>query len=70
MNETTYSTKEIAERYGKFEAEKLTRRGYPTTFIRAERVTVKGVLHLDGTTAADQSYYATDDVRWIAIFSE
>jgi len=67
---TTYSTKEIAEKYGRLEAEKLTRRGYPTTFLRAEEITRRGVLHLDGSCPSEQSYYATDDVRWIAILSE
>jgi hypothetical protein len=66
---TTYSTKDQAERMGRIEADKLTRRGYPTTFIRAEQIMIEGALHLDGTTKDDQTYYKSDDIRWIAILS-
>jgi hypothetical protein len=68
MNKITYSTKEQAERMGKIEAEKLTKRGYATTFVRAEQVVIKGALHLDGVPS-EQQYVATNDIRWTAILS-
>jgi hypothetical protein len=65
---TTYSTKEQATRMGKMEAEKLTQRGYPTVFVRAEQVIVEGALHMDGTVPSDTHYYASNDVRFVAVY--
>lgn len=68
---TTYSTKEQAERMGKAEAEKLTRRGYPTTLIEVRPVAI--VTEARFYTMGDQdSTWTTkpcSESRWEAVLS-
>ena len=68
MSNTTYSTKEQAEKYGKIEADKLTSRGYPTTLIEVRKVT-KTILALEGQSPSEMGYMAVSREGWEAILS-
>ncbi len=65
---TTYSTKEQAERMGKLEADKLTRRGYPTTLIEVRPVRIEA-LALDGQSPSEMCYIKIASDRWEAVLS-
>lgn len=66
---TTYSTKEQAERMGMVEADKLTLRGYPTTLIEVRLVQIEG-LALDGQSPSEMGYVKITSDRWEAVLSE
>ena len=63
---TTYSTKEQAERGGTAEAAKLTRRGYPTTLVEVRPVRIEG-LALDGQSPSEMGYLKIPSDRWEAV---
>lgn len=65
---TTYSTKEQAERMGKAEAEKLTRRGYPTALLEVRPVRIE-TLTLDGQSPSEMGYVKIASNRWEAVLS-
>lgn len=64
----TYGSKEQAERMGKAEAEKLTRRGYPTTLIEVREVTTE-ILALDGQSPSEMGYIKMQRTGWEAVLS-
>lgn len=65
---TTYSTKEQAERMGKIEADKLTRRGYPTALLEVRPVRIE-TLFLDGQSPSEMGYVKIASDRWEAVLS-
>lgn len=65
----SYATPELAERMGRQEAEKMTKRGYPTTFVRVERVVVNGMA-LDGQSPSEMGYVKMESNRFIAVLEE
>lgn len=66
---TTYSTKEQAERMGRQEADKLTRRGYPTELLEVRPVRIEA-LALDGQSPSEMGYVKITSERWEAVLSE
>lgn len=67
----TYSTKEQAERMGTAEAEKLTRRGYPTTLIEVRPVAIvtESRFYTMGDQESDWSSVPHPATRWEAVLS-
>lgn len=69
MTTNTCSTREQAERLGKAEAEKMTRRGYPTTVVEVCQVRIDDALSLDGQGPSEMRYVRVPAVRWEAVLS-